>query len=133
MKKTIHDPTRRRLLLGAASALAVMPARARADFVEALVGGFSAGMNSGTPGDSAAVRQKIEAQQKRLAITPEFEAASRNAEAYFRAKRLTRPAFRPGRMSRCFELPHARRRGVKRRGPVRIKCHRRGLVLATHR
>lgn len=83
-----HSSTRRRLLLGAASALIVLPARARADFLDALKEGFGAGMNSGTRGGDAAVRKRIDAQQRRLATAPEMEEASRKAEAYFRARRL---------------------------------------------
>lgn len=41
---TIQMNRRRRLLLGMGAGLAMLPLRARADFVGALTGGFNAGM-----------------------------------------------------------------------------------------
>lgn len=76
---------RRRLLLALAAGVALAPLRARADFFGALAGGFNAGMGGAS---GASFKAKHDAQLRRLA-TPETDAGSREAEAYFRANRLT--------------------------------------------
>lgn len=81
------DTTRRRLILGFASASVLIPVRARADFLESLKEGFSAGVNSTAPGTSSAMQAW--AVQTRRISTAEADTKSLEAEAYFRANRLS--------------------------------------------